>query len=61
MDSKWPLNMKKKDKDELKKKQENLEMCLDLLEIDEDEFYRLLRDEPTKVFFKSLALFGPYV
>ena len=51
MDSKWPLNMKKKDKDELKKKQENLEMCLDLLEIDEDEFYRLLRDEPTKVFF----------
>ncbi len=53
--------MKKKDKDELKKKQENLEMCLDLLEIDEDEFYRLLRDEPTKVFFKSLALFGPYV
>ena len=41
--------MTKKEKDKLKIKQDNLETCLLTLEIDENEFYSLLRDEPSKV------------
>ena len=41
--------MTKKEKDKLKKKQEKLDHCLELLEIDEKEFLHLMRDDPAKV------------
>ena len=41
--------MTKKEKDKLKKKQERLDHCLDLLEIDEMEFLTMFRDDPTRV------------
>lgn len=42
-------NMSKREKDKLKKKQEQLDHCLDVLQIDDDEFYSILRDEPARV------------
>ena len=41
--------MTKKEKDKLKKKQEKLDHCLELLEIEEKEFLHLMRDDPSKV------------
>ena len=42
-------NMTKKEKDKLKKKQERLDHCLGLLEIDEKEFLTMFRDDPSRV------------
>ena len=39
----------KKEKDKLKKKQDQLEDCLEILGIDENEFYMLFRDDPDRV------------
>lgn len=41
--------MNKREKDKLKKKQGNLEKCLEILQIEDMEFYAILRDEPSKV------------
>ena len=41
--------MTKKEKDKLKKKQERLDHCLELLEIDEKEFLTMFRDDPSRV------------
>ena len=49
--------MTKKEKDKLKKKQEKLDHCLELLEIEEKEFLHLMRDDPSKVISKHTKKF----
>ena len=56
MDSLYVKNLDKKDRDHMKKQQNNLKDALAALDIDETKFYEVLKDgpDPVRKFCKKL-------